>query len=129
LIDAEVIEAIGRRLTFIGLPIVWQNSKPGLPDLPYLAFELVPTGRIDDTLDGIGHRLTGYAQVTVVSEIGSLANRAASIAESIAATFPKALKIRTESGVVTIVQATDIRQGFRDGPDWRIPIRIYYEGV
>lgn len=125
--DAEIIKALGERLNRLHQTIVWEDDQPGLPPLPYLTFELVPTGRIDDTLDGTSQRLTGYAQITVVAKLGSVAIGARKTAEDVAAAFPKALKLRTMTGLVTIRQATDVRQGFRDGANWRIPVRVYYE--
>lgn len=127
--DAEIVKALGLRLHGLHYKIVWEDDAPGLPDLPYLTFELVPTGRIDDTLDGSGALFTGYAQVTVVTKLGEKAIRARDIAEDVAATFPMTLTIATPTGLVTIIRATDVRQGFRDGPNWRIPVRVYYEAA
>lgn len=127
--DAEIIKALGVRLYGLHYTVVWEDDAPGLPAPPYLTFELVPTGRIDDTLDGSGALFTGYAQITVVTKLGDKAISARSIAETVAGTFPMTLRLETPTGIVTVTRATDVRQGFRDGPNWRIPVRVYYEAA
>jgi hypothetical protein len=61
----------------------------------------------------------------VVSETDAWANDALNIAEEVAAVFPYGQRLA--NGQITIKKPPQIEQAFRDGPDWRTPVRVDYE--
>lgn len=64
--------------------------------------------------------------VTVVSELDAFATAGLTVAESIADRFPKALRLLITGATVLITKPSEIKQGYRDGPHWRTPVRIDY---
>ena len=126
----QIEQAIGERLKATpGIPdIVWQNQDAN-PERPFVFMQHVPTARSDVTGDGGGEQATGYFTATVVIAENQYTTPALVIAEAIMAQFPYTLKISAGSGNVSIYQPPHTENGFRDGPDWRVPVRIDYQTV
>jgi hypothetical protein len=126
--EEDISNALGQRLVAV-LPattVVFEN-RDGLPANPYVAAEDVRVSTTDDTLTG-GFKISrGFLQATVVTEAGIFANPALQIADEIAAGFNYGDRISITDGVILITKPPAIGQGFRDGPDWRVPVRIDYE--
>jgi hypothetical protein len=126
--EEDISNALGQRLVAV-LPattVVFEN-RDGLPANPYVAAEVVRVSTTDDTLTG-GFKISrGFLQATVVTEAGIFANPALQIADEIAAGFAYGDRISITDGVILITKPPAIGQGFRDGPDWRVPVRIDYE--
>lgn len=124
----QIMVALGQRLeTMPGCPpIAWENADaPGVP--PYLEFRMSPAEAVTPALDGSGHTInSGICLVTVVTERGKFATAANALAQSIAARFPKSLRLTAGSGNVVISRASSPASGFTDGTYWRVPVRIYY---
>jgi hypothetical protein len=126
--EEDISDELGRRLLqAVSLtPVVFEN-RDSLPPMPYIAAEVVRVSTTDDTLRGGFTRSVGFLQATVVTEAGIFANPALRIADEIAAAFPKGDRLNITGGTVLITKPPAIGQGFRDGPDWRVPVRIDYE--
>jgi hypothetical protein len=141
--NADIANALGQQLTTLypELAIGWPNRDvPSGTPHPYLIFDLVPVSRTEGTIKG-GHAISrGFAQVTVMSEIGLFTSAsmvkgksgnqvqsAGVIADSVAALFPFGLRMDVTGGKVLINQPPEVQQGYPDGPHWRIPVRIPYE--
>ncbi|MHA3913848.1 phage tail terminator-like protein [Halovulum sp. GXIMD14793] len=127
MLESEIADVLQRRLGEAALPysIVWENLD-GLPDRPYLTFEIVRVSRRDQTLDNTGVVSTGYVQVTAVSATDAFATDGIAIGEEVATLFPRGLRLPVSGGEVVITDPPNVEQGFRDGPDWRTPVRINY---
>ena len=128
--DTAISNALGQRLATLSpaLTIGWPNRDvPAGTPHPYLIFDHVPVSRTEGTIKG-GHTIRrGFAQITVMSEIGVFATTATNIAESVAALFPYGLRLTVTGGKVLINQPPEVQQGYPDGPHWRVPVRIPYE--
>jgi len=82
--------------------------------------------RTDSTLTGGGTIVRGFAQITIMSEIGVFSTAATTIADSIAALFPYTLRLPVTGGFITIMGPPEVQQGYPDGPHWRVSVRIPY---
>ena len=128
----DIRRALAQRLRTLhvagSLEVILEN-RDSIPPRPYIVMQLVPTGRADETMKGTPSQVTetGFMTATVVAESGEFAEAADEIADTICALFPKALRIEATSGMVTIMKPAETLQGFSDGPDWRLPVRIDYE--
>lgn len=126
--EADIQKAIGQRLAATsGLPaIVWPNKDASLPALPYVVVDFVPGTRTDSTLGGTAMEANGFVMVTVVSELDAFATDGLAQAQTIADRFPKALRLLITGATVLITKPSEVKQGYRDGPHWRTPVRIDY---
>lgn len=124
----EIENALGQRLKAMTdvPPIAWPNRDAN-PARPFLHFQHVPVGRTDQTLDGAGEVASGYVTITVVSEQGEFANPANDLAAMVMAQFPYGLELVAGSGVITVMKPPEEQAPFKDGADWRQPVRIDYE--
>ena len=125
---SDISKALGRRISDVnlGYPLAWENKNFG-DKRPFLVFELVPISSQDNTLAGGFEIHRGFMQISVVAELNKFSNDADDIADEVAALFPKALKIPITGGTITIIAPAFIGQGYRDGSDWRVPVRVDYE--
>lgn len=127
--EAQISDALCRRLVD-ALPmrrIVLEN-RDSIPARPYVVVEIVRVSKTDATLDGTAPTHRGFLQATVVSDTDDWANPGLEIAEEVAAVFPYTLRIAAGTGEITILKPPQVEQSFRDGPDWRTPVRVDYEG-
>lgn len=126
--EADISQALGAHLSdMAGVPeIAWEN-RDHTPDRPYLDVQIVRVSRTDRTLDAAGALHRGFMQVTVIGEVDTWAYPAERLADSICARFAKGLRLSVTDGEITIIKPPEVGQGFRDGPDWRLPVRIDYE--
>lgn len=95
-----------------------------LPEKPYITIDLVPLSRSNQTLSGGFERSRGFCQLSLVSETNEDIGSSTEKAEEIAAVFPYRLRHGDE---LVITKPPLIEKGYRDGPDWRTPIRVDYE--
>lgn len=131
MISLEEIEiALGQHLDgMTGLPaggVAWQNHDAN-PQRPFLACDHVPGSRTDSTLDGTGETVTGQLMVYVVVESGGFTKTANSLADLVIARFQYRTLISLTIGGILIVKPPEVLPGYKDGPDWRLPVRIDYE--
>ena len=126
--EEDIANGLGQRLVYV-LPqwtVIFEN-RDTIPAKPYVAAEIVRVSTTDDTLRG-GFKISrGFLQATVVIEAGGFDREALHIADHIAAGMPYGTRITIPDGTILITKPPAIGQGFRDGPDWRVPVRIDYE--
>ncbi len=128
----DIRRVLAQRLRTLHTPgtleVILEN-RDAIPPRPYIVMQLVPADREDATMKGTPSQVTetGFMTATVVAESGEFAERADEIADQIVALFPKALRLTGDSATVTIMKPARTLQGFPDGPDWRLPVRIDYE--
>lgn len=130
--DTDISNVLAQRLEYLDidppLPIGWPNRDvpPGTPH-PYLIFQHVPVSRTDDTLNGGGEIITGFAVVTIMAKPGEFATKANRLADHIRALYPYTLRLPVIGGEITISQPPyKMDDGYPDGPHWRVPVRIPY---
>ena len=127
--NTDISNVIEQQLKMLlpALKIGWPNKDvPVGTAHPYLIFDHVPVSRKDNTLNGGGEIVSGFVQITVMSDIGKFATGATTLADSIAALFPYTLRLPVTGGTITIIQPPEVKQGYPDGPHWRTPVRIPY---
>ena len=112
-------------------PILWENQdKPETMTRPYLAVQMVRVSRRNTTINGSGSvTARGFMQITVIADLDQFAGLAETIADSIAAHFPKALRLTDAAGAVTIMDAPNIMPAMRDGADWRVNVQIDFLAI
>ena len=123
----EIEQALGSIIHLAwGHQMVWPNmAAPDPLHKPYIALQHVPTSRSSGGVSG-GVEKAGYIQITVVHEALTTTVGAQADAESIAALFHAGQRIPCGSGFVTIAKPPEPLSGYRDGADWRVPVRIDY---
>ena len=129
--DAHPLElAMRRRLLSLSSPgwtVVFQNLDFDEPP-PYMVFDLVPTGRSDDTIDGLGPLSEGYVQITIVTLKGSGTREANLKAQQVADHFAYGLRLPIDGGgEITITQPASILGGFPFEANWHRPLRVPFE--
>ncbi|PHR93490.1 MAG: hypothetical protein COA78_32835 [Blastopirellula sp.] len=127
--EADISKALRERLEAkAGLPpIVYENKDSGAVVRPRLVLTMVRGSRVDPTLTGGGTtRHTGFMQVSIVSELDQHAFPSENLADDIADHFPRGLKLAGESGGTVTISGAEIGIAYRDGPDWRLPVKIDY---
>jgi len=112
-------------------PILYENKdKPETMTRPYLAVQMVRVSRRTPSMNGLGETSSrGFMQVTVVADLDQFSGPAETIADNIAAHFPKALRLTDASGLVTILDAPNILPAMRDGSDWRVNVQIDFLAI
>lgn len=110
----------------LGWSIAWPNQNaPG--SKPYIVFGMVRVNRRDDTLEGVQTISRGQLLLTVVTGEGISTRTANEKADQIAALFPKGRRIPVTGGEIVIIKPADVREGFPQDGDWRVPVIIDYE--
>jgi hypothetical protein len=128
--EAQISEALCRRLVeALTDYTVVQENRDSLPAPPYLVTEIVRVSKTDATLTGVKPVHRGYLQVSVISETDVFNDQGLRIAEEAAAVYPYPLRIAAGDGEIVITKPPQVEQAFRDGPDWRTPVRVDYEAT
>ena len=113
-----------------GLTGTWPNVDPQGPvERPFFEVQFPAQNRNGDFLSADVTRETGRMAIVIVTEAGTGEDAASDYAEAVSDLFPQALRIPFTGGEITIEQPADIRGGFRDGPDWRVPVIVQYSAL
>lgn len=122
--DADIYGLFKARIEAAPLymSIVPPNSDT-LPQKPYLLIDVTTISRSNRSLSGGIEKAEGICQVTLVSETDEDEMASNKEAQKIKDLFPYGLRIGNE---VLVTKPADIKQGYRDGPDWRTPVHIEY---
>jgi hypothetical protein len=117
----------------------WPNVEPtsdGNPPLrPYaevtwISADRQATPERPETLKGNEiNREVGQFSVAIVAERGAGETAALDHADAIAALLFAGRRITFTGGALRIAKRPDIRPGFPDGPDWRVPVIVRYAAV
>ena len=126
--DADIENAIKARFAGGALvwPIAWPNQNaPGT--VPFIALDIVPTGRTDDTLDGTAPIAEGFVMARAIIGEGTSTSEANRKAQAIADLFPYGLLITvTGGGTICVVKPSEPLQGFNADRKWIKPVRITF---
>jgi hypothetical protein len=135
--EADIERAWQNALKAVSLPgdaqwnnplgaLAWQNHDA--PQVrPYASVQIVRVSTTTPTMAGLAKLHRGYVIVTAVTDFGGFTDDGMEIADAVAAAFPMARRLTAGDGQVTITKPPETLQGFRDGPDWRQPVRIDYQ--
>lgn len=127
--EADIAQALQQHLAgMTDVPAIAYENKdlPAGTARPYLVVETVRVSRIDRTLKGGKVESRGYMQITVVDAVDQWAFPAERLADDISERFAYPQSLAVTGGRVTITKPPAIQQGYRDGPNWRLPVRIDY---
>ena len=106
-------------------PIAWPN-KDYEPNGLYVEFTHSPTTAIDDTIDCVGPYYIGLVLITVIAPLDGFTTQSLEVAHAIATRFPKGLRLDAGDGKVLVNAAPSLVPAFKDGVNWRQPVRIAY---
>ena len=125
--EASVESALKARVAAnsTGLSIAWPNQDhPGTE--PFIAVDFVRIARTDPTIKG-GHTISqGRLMMSVVVQVNTSTATANGYAETLAALFPFASSIWAGAVRIDITKPADIREGYRSGSEWRVPVLVDY---
>jgi hypothetical protein len=111
----------------MNIPIAWENKDADYPR-PYIRFEVVRVNRRELNIAPGNPVSRGYAVLTIVADVDTFATPANALADQVAERFPFGLRLAIpEGGTLVVISPASVLQGFRDGPDWRVPVRVDYE--
>jgi hypothetical protein len=121
--EAEITQAIGMRLAATpGLPeIVWENAKAN-PAIPHIRAEIVFAGADDPTIAGGAEVKTGFMMASVITALDEFTTPGLTTARTIADRFAYGLQL---DGVL-IYKPAEVLRGYRDGANWRTPVRVSF---
>lgn len=126
----DVTNAVQKRIydSLIEYPIIYEGED-SVPERPYIALQIVrlkPTAVMLEPHDGYH---PAFLQATVVTEFGHFATEGQDIGDEIVKLFRFGTRITidTEGHELTVNDIPFVETGFRDGMDWRTPVRIDYE--
>lgn len=122
--DEQIYEQFKNRLidALLFVPIVPPNSDTN-PQKPYLLIDVTTIRRFNQSLSGGIEKAEGVCQITLVSETDEDELTSVREAQKIKDLFPYGLRMGNE---VLVTAPAEIKQGYRDGPDWRTPVHIDY---
>lgn len=128
ILEADIESALKARIAAasLGRLIAWPNQDfDSAP--PFVTVQIVRIERTDDTLNGEGTISRGRLLVTLVDKPGTSTKAANTLADTVAALFSYGLRIAVTGGQIVIIKPADVREGIRDGSEWRTPIIIDYQ--
>lgn len=106
-------------------PIAWPN-KDANPPRPFLAVDHFPGPREDPTLDGTGETVSGQMHVSVVVLENQFTTPPNAIVDKVMTRFAYGTRIVFDDGVLLITKPPEALPRYKDGPDFRAPVRIDY---
>lgn len=128
-----VQQALIDRMASVGaaLPPILPNrdatdANDTLPRVEFLPFVRARSG--GTLAGGEDERETGRMVVNVVTALDKGTDEAHGYADQIAGLFPEGLRLMPDaSHVVTIPAPPEVRGGFRDEVEWKVPVVVFYE--
>lgn len=115
----------------VGIPFVWPNVK-SKADRPYISVAINATSRVDPSLKG-GQILRETGVLTLVVSVDQNAplgeDLANDYAETLSSLFPAGTRLDITGGEITVQKPADIRGGFTDEGEWRVPVVVNYVAI
>lgn len=108
------------------VPLVFPNQEED-PPRPFLYYQHFVVDRTDSTLDGSAETETGFITITVVVKKGTFTSGAKKLAHTVMGLYSYTKALTFPGGLITINEPPVTQRGFRDGADWRLPVRVSYE--
>lgn len=108
----------------------WPNVDPQGPMArPYFEVLFPAADRVGRYVSADVVEETGRMAVVIVTMGGTNEDAANDYAEAVGDLFPQGLRIAITGGTITIEQPADLRGGYRDESDWRVPVIIRYHAI
>jgi hypothetical protein len=127
LIKSALKARLAEGSTLVG---VWPNIDPQDPlERPYFEVDIAAVDRNGPAIKGTSVREVGRMSIVIVVEGGSSEDAVSDYAYAIGQLFNQSLRIPTADSMITIQEPPDFRRGFRDGPDFRVPVIIRYSAT
>jgi hypothetical protein len=106
---------------------VWPNVDPQEEMVrPYFEVDFAAVDRTGPAIKGTSVREVGRMSVVMVVESGTSEDDVSDYAYALGQLFNQGHRISTVDSMITIQEPPDFRAGFRDGPDFRLPVIIRY---
>lgn len=124
--QSDILRVCGETLMGGGIArIAWPNAN-ALPAKPYVVLELRPRDIEDRTLEQTAPVWSGTLVVTIVTALDKFDTEAQALARTIAEMFPSASRLFLPYGdhILVAKHPSVAGSGYRDGPDWRLPVNI-----
>lgn len=115
----------------IGIPGRWPNvGEDGQPPArPYFDVAFASANRDNPAIASLSFVERGTVAVTVVVEVDTGTTEAEDFADDVSDLFVHGQVIPITGGNIHITGPCEIKPGFRDGPDWRVPVMVKYSAV
>lgn len=128
MISLEKIEtAINQYLAgMVGAPTIAWPNKDANPTRPFLTIDHMPGSRDDPTLDGTGETVTGQIHISAVVQENQFTTLANALADKVMSRFAYKTRITFADGVILVTKPPEALPGYKDGPDYRVPVRVDY---
>jgi hypothetical protein len=113
----------------LGVDIDWPNS-PRSAVWPRIEVSHISSERTSGTLKGSEViRYSGVMSAIIVTQAASGAVSGDVLADQVAAIFPEGSRIAITGGEIAFNRPADIRDGYNDDGDWRVPVMIGYSAM
>ena len=109
----------------MSLPALWPRKGGDVPEGEHLTVSQLPNDNAAADLSTDVMRRQGFLIVTLVSSLDTYEAVSQATAGSIAAYFPRALRLSANSTITTITGHT-VKAGRQEGERWETPIWISY---
>lgn len=110
------------------LPVGWANTTAPTTRPHLLAYSVRLEPR-DDTLQRTSPRQRGRFIVTHIGNVGVHTGNYDDQATQVAELYPAGLLIPFEGGTIEITDHPHVKDGYREGNDWRTQVVIPYEAL
>ena len=125
----DTIAAVFARVeSLAGFTLVWPRKGADQPAGEHVRVALVPNDNLPADLSSDVMRRRGFVVLTLVSPIGEYQVESEAKAATIAAHFPRALRLTRNSTVVQIGGAT-VRQAREESGRWETPVWVDYRAI
>jgi hypothetical protein len=123
----DIENAFGQRLAAMTdcPPVAWENRDMD-EARPLLIVTHNPVSRIDPTSAGGMVQQSGFFEVSILTAWGEFKTASNALADQIINRFPKALRLALSNGGQLVILSAQPMVGYRDGVDYRQPVRIGY---
>lgn len=104
-------------------------AMPNVPEpgtVPRYEYALAAADRDKPSLNDDFVQERGRAQLTAVVGAGDAETVALDMADALVSAMPDGLWLNFPGGRLRIMGPATVRSGYRDGPEWRVPVLVRY---
>lgn len=127
--QADLTAALFARVdSLAGFALLWPRKGATQPAGEHVRVALVPNDNLPADLSSDVMQRRGFVVLTLVSALGEYQIEAEAKAGTIAAHFPRALRLTSGDALVQIV-GHSVRQAREEGGRWETPVWIEYRSI